>query len=76
LFFSKNRTRDIESVKVFKLWKLVHYFEDFAPVFDKLIQDGILPEDDKMLRKEFIKAYKRDQIVDLLFPEKSQDNRS
>ena len=35
-----------------------------------------LPKDDKMLRKEFIKAYKRDQIIDLLFPEKSQDNRS
>jgi len=76
LFFRKNRAKDIESVKVFKLWKLVHYFEDFAPVFDKLIRDGILPEDDKMLRKEFIKAYKRDQIIDLLFPEKSQDNRS
>lgn len=54
----------------------MQYFEDFAPVFDKLIRDGILPKDDKILREEFVKAYKRDQIVDLLFPEKSQDNRS
>ncbi len=76
MIFRKNRTKDIELVKIFKLWKLVQYFEDFAPVFDKLIRDGILPKDDKILRKEFIKAYKRDQIVDLLFPEKSQDNRS
>lgn len=76
MIFRKNKTKDIKSVKVFRLWKLVHYFEDFSPVFDKLVRDGILPEDDKMLRKEFIKAYKRDQIVDLLFPEKSQDNCS
>ena len=76
MIFRKNKTKDIKSVKVFRLWKLVHYFEDFSPVFDKLVRDGILPKDDKMLRKEFIKAYKRDQIVDLLFPEKSQDNRS
>ena len=76
MIFRKNKTKDVELVKVFKLWKLVQYFEDFAPVFDKLIRDGILPKDDKILREEFVKAYKRDQIVDLLFPEKSQDNRS
>lgn len=76
MIFRKNKIKDVELVKVFKLWKLVQYFEDFAPVFDKLIRDGILPKDDKILREEFVKAYKRDQIVDLLFPEKSQDNRS
>ena len=76
MIFRKNKTKDVELVKVFKLWKLVQYFEDFAPVFDKRIRDGILPNDDKILREEFVKAYKRDQIVDLLFPEKSQDNRS
>ena len=76
MIFRKKRTKDIELVKIFKLWKLVQYFEDFAPVFDKLVRDGVLPKEDKILREEFVKAYKRDQIVDLLFPEKHQENHA
>lgn len=72
MFFKKNKNKSfkIEQENYFTLQNYIFYLEYYAQIYDTLVKEGLLPEEDKEFRKAIIQSFRQEQIVDLLCPQK------
>tara|TARA_X000000368_G_scaffold116926_1_gene91303 strand:+ start:1336 stop:1596 length:261 start_codon:yes stop_codon:yes gene_type:complete len=57
----------------FTIIAFVQYLEQFESVYNTLVSKGKLPPEDKFLREEFIKAFKRGELVDIVMLQEEAD---
>jgi len=70
----KKRRFRVQDDRHFSLENFISYLKLFEKVYDNLVKEGLLPEDDKKFRKAMIQSFNKKEIVDLLSltPEKPQ----
>ncbi len=57
----------------FTIIAFVQYLEHFENLYNSLVAKGTLPPEDKFLREEFIKAFKRGELVDIVMLQEEVD---
>jgi hypothetical protein len=76
MFISKKKGQFSKSSEFFNLENFIYYLEFHQTLYDKLVENDVLPEDDKKFREIIIKNFKLNRIIDLFDVEKPQRGRA
>ena len=70
MFLKKKRKKNfrIKEDSHFTIENYISYLEFMSNIYDGLVKEGLLPEEDKRFRKAIIKSFKKEEIIDLLCP--------
>ena len=73
MLFNKKKIVYTGRLECFTIIAFIQYLQHCEDIYDSLVDKGHLPEEDKFLRREFIKAFKLGQLVDVMILQEEAD---
>ena len=62
----KNNQFALDDESYFNITNFIFFIEYYGKIYDKLVQDGSLPPEDKKFRQALIESFKKGEIFDML----------